>query len=71
VKLSREMLDFISKSADEIDYGSITIHITDTSRVIDIEVDSRIRFEKATIPRPGEIASGRRAIVRTSREDVQ
>jgi hypothetical protein len=71
VKLSREMLDFITKSAEEIDYGSITIHITDTSRVIDIEIDSRIRFEKASSPRPGEIAHGKRVVAHAIREDVQ
>jgi hypothetical protein len=71
MKLSKEILEFISQSAEEMDYGDITIHIVDTSRVVDIEVNNRVRFEKASPPRAGEIAPNKRFVIRATREDAK
>lgn len=70
MKLSKAMLDKIVKASEDMDYGSITIHIADHMGVIDIEINERLRYEKECEPRAGQVISKKQAIIHVSREDT-
>lgn len=67
-KLSNELIAKIQEAAERISYGEIVIYLADHMNTIDIEVKERVRYEKATPPRPGEIVT-RKAVVRVTRTD--
>ena len=55
-KLSDDIIDRIHELSDLIEYGSITIHLNESTNMIDLEVNERIRMprNKASI-KPGTI----------------
>lgn len=59
-KLGKEILDAIEEAAGQIDYGSITIHLVESSNAVDIEVNKRLRFTKDDKPAAGRVVMARR-----------
>lgn len=58
-KLGEEVIAAIKEAADRIPFGTITIHLIDTSDAVDIEVNERVRFKKDDKPRAGRVVDHR------------
>jgi hypothetical protein len=65
-KLSEEMINKVQEAASRVEYGEITIHLSETMNAVDIVVSERIRVPKRELPRAGQVAVVK---IRHSRED--
>jgi hypothetical protein len=45
MELTNEQLELIREAARTVEYGSVTIHISATSKHLDLEVRKRVRAE--------------------------
>ena len=45
MELTDEQLEAIREAAKTVEYGSVTVHISATSKRLDLEIHKRIRFE--------------------------
>jgi len=64
-KLTKEMIDFLEKTMENVEYGSITLHLIEHSNAIDIEVTERKRMNK----NKEEIAPGTVVVKKVIRND--
>ena len=54
-KLDDKVIAAIQEAATKLRYGEIVIHLVDHASTVDIEVNERIRVDKA--PRPGQVVT--------------
>lgn len=59
------MIDFLEKTMENVEYGSITLHLIEHSNAIDIEVTERKRMNK----NKEEIAPGTVVVKKVIRND--
>jgi hypothetical protein len=45
MELTNEQLEAIREAAKTVEYGSVTVHISETSKYFELEVKKRIRVE--------------------------
>jgi hypothetical protein len=48
MELTNEQLEAIREAARTVEYGSVTVHISETSKHLDLEVQRRVRIENET-----------------------
>jgi hypothetical protein len=45
MELTNEQLEVIREAARTVEYGSVTVHISATSKHLDLEIQRRVRIE--------------------------
>jgi hypothetical protein len=45
MELTDEQLEAIREAAKTVEYGSVTVHISETSKHLDLEIRKRVRIE--------------------------
>jgi len=45
MELTNEQLEAIREAARTVEYGSVTIHVSGTSKHLDLEIKKRVRVE--------------------------
>lgn len=56
-ELSKEVLEFLQETAQRVPYGNIQINLSETGDSHEVVVTERVRFRKASPPKPGQLRS--------------